>query len=191
MRRTTTGADVSTNPDILDGVCRAFTYDLDSELVWVLEIHDPATGCLEGFAFEGHEVTIANLRDGLLWSVAGYEEGNVIQLDGTVASEIFTIDGASVRAGTPIRDLLIAADPIARGPVSANVNIVGTQAEGDGIDVAELTLRGRGTVIMADGSEAEFTAGIHEEISTIANGLSPTRIMGRLDLRERRSRPSG
>jgi len=180
----TTGADVSDEPDLLQGFCTLFTFDTESELIWTFRIHDPASGCVDGFPFGGHEITISNLREGLLWNVVGFDEGNVIQLDGVVESVIFAFDADAVAAGTPIGAFLTEEWFVADGPVSVNLNFVGTQADGEGFKVMEITFRGRGTLITSDGSEVAFTASVHEEIAAMLPGLAPTTLISNISLRD-------
>lgn len=180
----TTGAEVSDEPDFLPGVCHLFTSDEDSELIWLFAIHDPASGCTE-FALDGREIDIENLGEGLLWNVLGFHEGDVIQLDGVVDSLVFGFDSAAVDSGTPITSFIHSDYLIAAGQINVNLSIVGTQADGDGIKVTQLNVRGLGTLTTVGGAKARFTAAVHEEVEAILPGVTPTKVLSQISLRVR------
>ena len=96
-----TGAAVDDDPNWLSGFCFLITLDDQTELAWVMTFHDPDSGCTD-FAFDGREIDIARLGDGLVWNVLGFDEGDVFALQGSVDSSIFTYDSAAVAGGTPI-----------------------------------------------------------------------------------------
>ena len=179
----TTGAAVDDDPNWLPGFCYLITLDADTELAWVMTFHEPESGCID-FAFDGREIDIAKHGEGLVWNVVGFDEGDVFALRGLVESTIFTYDSAAVAAGTPIFEFLVDEHLIAFGEVDVNMTIVGTQAEGDGINIAHINVAAQGTVTGVDGSQARFTAAVHEEVAALLPGLTPTKVLSQIRLRE-------
>lgn len=178
----TTGAEVDDSPDFLPGICYLFTPDPDTELIWLLAIHDPASGCTE-FAFDGREIDVTKLGESLLWNVVGFDEGDVFALRGVADSAIYSYDREAVENGTPIVSFLAPEYLSAFGSVDVNLSVVGTQAPGEGIDVTQITVRGQGIVTMVDGSHARFTAAVHEEVEALLPGITPTKVLSQLRLR--------
>jgi hypothetical protein len=178
----TTGATVDDDPNWLPGFCYLITPDDDTELAWVMTFHDPESSCLD-FAFDGREIDIAKHGEGLVWNVVGFDEGEIFALQGLVESTIFTYDSEAVAAGTPIFEFLVPENLLAFGDIDVNMSIVGTQAEGDGINIAHITVGAQGTVTAVDGSQARFTAAVHEEVAALLPGLTPTKVLSQLRLR--------
>lgn len=177
-----TGATVDDDPNWLSGFCYLITLDQDTELAWVMTFHNPDSGCTD-FAFDGHEIDIAKHGEGLVWNVLGFDEGEIFALKGAVDSTIFTYDSQAVAAGKPIFDFLVPEYLLAFGEVNVKMSIVGTQAEGDGINIAHITVSGLGTVTTVDGLQARFTAAVHEEVAALLPGLTPTKVFSQLMLR--------